>query len=361
MRLGSVVPFAQAASLLAVFTGVTMSAATIRRLTLAAGEAVRQLDLATTDALWTGATVATPSDRVVPLQLSLDGSLVHVRDEGWREVKVLAVGERTADGLTALSYAATLGDAAHFGHEALGEIVRREVSWAADVVSVNDGAAWIQGVLDLHCPQAQRVLDFAHAAGYLSAAAQASLGDGAPAASAWFSQWRHELRDGDPDAVLAALDALPASEARDTARGYLAARRTQIAYRTFLARGWPIGSGCVESAHQHVVQDRLKGRGMRWRRTSVAQMLAMRVMDANDRWAVLWPAVIPHQRRTHRARRQPAPPVAPTPRDVSANPASTADPVPVARAPLVVNGRPTADHPWRRFHLPGSPSRHHGS
>jgi hypothetical protein len=117
------------------------------------------------------------------------------------------------------------------------------------------------------------VLDFAHAAEYLADAAKATWADAATVTT-WVTTQRHELLTGDPDQVLAVLEQLPPSDGRDTALGYLTARRTQIAYRDFVARGWPIGSGCVESAHQHVVQDRLKGRGMRWTRAGAEALVA---------------------------------------------------------------------------------------
>lgn len=70
---------------------------------------------------------------------------------------------RGAGPLATLSYAATLGSAAAFGDEVLGELVRRGLPWARDVVAVNDRAEWIQGFLDLRLPQTHRVLDLAHA------------------------------------------------------------------------------------------------------------------------------------------------------------------------------------------------------
>jgi hypothetical protein len=73
--------------------------------------------------------------------------------------------------LTAVRYAATLGDAVAFGDEAVGELVRRGIPHAPDEVTVNDGAEWLQGFIDLPCPQAQRILDVAHAAAYLASAA----------------------------------------------------------------------------------------------------------------------------------------------------------------------------------------------
>lgn len=363
-RLGAHDAFAPAAALLAHFTGVTMSAATLRRQTVATGTTMRQLELDGVAAAWTGADRPDPP-APEPLQVSIDGSMVHLRDEGWREVKVAAIGERRPDApLTALSYTATLGDAATFGHEALGELTRRGVPAATDVVAVNDGASWIQEVLDLHCPQAGRVLDFAHAAGYLAPAAQAAFGEGTDAALAWFGTQRHELRHGDPDRVLAALGELPMSAERTTAQAYLTARRTQIAYQDFVARGWPIGSGCVESAHKGIVQARLKGRGMRWSRPVAAGMLALRVVTANDRWDAMRAQVGSHQRaaqqaRTaarcaHRlaARQPPAAPAVPAP--TPAPSASSPPPPAPAQRKLVQDGKPTAEHIWRQFQLPGS-------
>jgi len=333
-------PFAPAAELLHWFTGVAMSPATLRRLTIAAGTTVRQLEgdfTATVRA--TGGVAEVIED--VPLQLSIDGSMVGLVDEGWREVKVLAIGHRAGtDPLTDLTYAATLGSADAFGDEALGELGRRGIPRATDVVTVNDGAEWIQGFLDLQCPRAHRVLDFAHAAGYLAAAATATFGEGAAAARAWFQTQRRELRDGDPDVVLAALGALPDGEARTTALGYLTARRAQIAYRDFRAQGWPIGSGCVESGHKGVIQGRLKGRGMRWSRPVAEGMIALRIVDANARWGATWAQVGTRQRADHRLR-------------TAAR--RTARRIRPPKPKLVQNGKPTADHPWRSFRLTGSP------
>lgn len=343
MRLGLNQPFAPAAALLTHFTGVAMSAATLRRLTETAGATVHQITRI--EAAAAHDTLAPPHDApAVPLQVSVDGSLIHVRDEGWREVKLAAIGERTDAALTALSYAATLGDATTLGREALGELVRRGVPWAGDVVAVHDGAEWIQGFLDEQCPQAHRVLDFAHAAGYLAQAATAAYGEGTAAAQGWFGGQRHALRHDEPAAVLTALGALPTSAPRDLALGYLTARRAQIAYRDFCARGWPLGSGCVESAHKAIVPARLKGPGMRWSRGGAEALLALRVAQANDRWAEMGGHVGEHQRAAQRAR-------------TTTRRAARHRPPP--RPKLVVDGTPTADHPWRRFRLPGSRPPHH--
>ncbi len=93
--LGGEQAYRGAARLRTHFTGVTMRPSTIRRMPQATGATFRQLELvvaATVRATGTAPDVGPD----VPLQLRLDGSLIPLRDEGWREVKVLAIGERAA-------------------------------------------------------------------------------------------------------------------------------------------------------------------------------------------------------------------------------------------------------------------------
>ena len=355
VQLGASVPFAEAARLLAHFTGVRVGAETVRRLTEAAGaaqvarETQAVVDLART--LPDG-----PPGPAVQL-LSVDGAMVPLRAGVWAEVKTLAVGEVVAgEGgprTTALSYFSRQTDATMVGELATVETYRRGTTTAGTVVAVADGAAWCQGFVDLHRPDAVRVLDLPHAIEHLGRAAQAVFGPGTAAGSAWLGIQAHALRHGAEATVLTALADLAATAdldpiARDVVTGvggYLAARRPQIRYQAFAAAGYPLGSGCVESANKLVVEARLKGAGMHWARPNVDPMLALRTLLANDRWAAEWPALWRRLRSDRRPRRVvPTPPPRPTP--PPAAPGAPSAPRP--RAKLVVNGRPTADHPWKR-------------
>jgi len=357
VRLGAEVPFAVAAELLDLLTGTRVSAATIQRLTEAAGAACVQLELAFVAQVARGEPVPPVAVAADPLQLSVDGVMVPLVHGHWKELRLAAIGRVTAGPngpvtTTDLSYVARLTDAANFGHVALGEIMRRGVATAPVVVAVSDGAPWIQEFVDLHCPQAIRILDFAHAAGYLAEAAQAAFGPGTPQTSEWSAAQRHALRHEGPDDVLAAVDALPPSEARDRARHYLGERRAMLTYVDFAARGFPIGSGCVESANKLVIEARLKGSGMHWTEAHADAMAALRCVLRNHRWAATWPGIVAHLRAGRRAavsaRRAAArPPIVPSP------PASSSAPVPACptttHAKSIVDGRPTSDHPWRRY------------
>ena len=392
VRLATWMPFAQAAEHLAFFWQVSVEASTVRRQTEAAGAAYVTLQTAEVERLERAALAAEPvGDRpnagpVGPavLQVSADGALVPLLHGEWAEVKTVALGrvERGRAGdpegvpqarAHDLSYFSRLADAETFTRLAWGELHRRGLETAGTVCGVMDGADWEQTFLDVHRPDAKRILDFPHSIEHLTTAGQATLGVGTAATTAWRDEQAHALKhDAEgPAAVLAALAALPvaqaadptaASSARDATLGYLTKRLEQIQYAHFQALGYPIGSGAVESANKLVVEARLKGSGMHWAREHVNPMLALRTIACADQWAEAWPQITAtlrqqaqqrrHQRR--RARRPPpvsasAPPPPPLPE--AALPARR--PATAPRRPRVVDGRPTAEHPWRRPLLAG--------
>lgn len=387
VRLGTVVPFEQVPDQLDFFAGVALSKATARRLTETAGAHLVAAEDAEVAALEATSPAAPPGPPVQ--QLSADGAMVPLVGGQWGEVKLLTIGTvtttRDAAGqptahATDLSYVARLADAATFGRLVTPETHRRGTLAAGAVAAVMDGAAWLQGLVDLQRPDAVRILDFPHAAQRLSAPAEAVWGADSARARCWAEHWRHTLRDGDLGDVLEALALLPTAEAADpeAARqavaetlGYLSARWEQAQYAAFRARGLPIGSGCAESGHSVVMQARLKGRGMRWAPAHVNPLLALRCALVNGRWAERWTCLTAQWRQAVRQRRRtrrrvragscpvqgvPAPPpTAPAP----SRPAAATDGPTPAPPKRIVNGRPTAAHPWkRRMWLPrsGAPS-----
>ncbi|MDR0673210.1 MAG: hypothetical protein LBF93_06060 [Zoogloeaceae bacterium] len=50
----------------------------------------------------------------------------------------------------------------------------------------------------------------------------------------------------------------------------------------------PIGSGGIESAHRHLVQQRLKRSGAGWRTHNAEQVMALRLNRANPQWHDYW-------------------------------------------------------------------------
>jgi hypothetical protein len=297
-------------------------------------------------------------------------------------VKTLAIGEVAPpvveqDAVVVhterLSYFSRLTDSTTFERLALGEMHRRGVSAAHRVAAVMDGAVWLQGFVELHCPEAVRILDFPHAVGYLHAMGETIGAAGRLLSEHTISQLAHDLKHTGPQSVLAALRPLvatyPELSELATQLGYLEKRAAQMAYPQFQAAGLPIGSGSVESAHTVVVEARLNGAGMRWAREHVNPMLALRNAVCNDRWDEVWRQIEAEQRRQVGRRRQdrrrkraatcPAAPVAAppvpllTPDLVSPPAMATLGAMePVAPLPAPTPRRPAADHPWRRAWSP---------
>ena len=368
--LGAQMPFERVPATLDHFTQVEVGVDTARRLTERAGaalEAAERMEAKQLEREW--AEVAGPAVQ----QLSVDGAMVPLVGGEWAEVKTLAIGTvrqgqsagaepRTTD----LSYFSRLTDAAEFTELARIEVHRRGTDTAGTVCAVMDGAEWLQGFVDCMRPDAVRILDFPHAAEHLSRAGQAAFGPGTAEASEWLGRQWHELKHGDPDAVLDALRTLemeraPCPEEAEAVRGgvvsYLTKRREQVAYAQFQEEGFPIGSGMVESANKLLVEARLKGSGMHWERSHVNPMLTLRCAVCSGRWKEAWNRIWQglrraqaQERRARRLRRHPPPPP-----EIATPAAPVGNPSPPKSRPprppkkgLMVDGHPTDDHPWKK-------------
>lgn len=232
------------------------------------------------------------------MSVSHDGSLIHVRGEGWKEVKVVTVsavtlttnqqsGEQEVK-LNRQSYRAGLWDAATFANQQWVEAEKRGVSFAKRLACVSDGAAWIwQLVLMCFAPCFQ-ILDWWHATQYLWMIANTAFSNPNEAA-AWVEQQKSLLFHSNLSQFFANVRLLfprssPLPAPVRTAVLYLFHHRHRMDYASFSRLGLPIGSGSVESAGKVVVQARLKQAGMRWSRSGAQAMLALRSALLSNRW-----------------------------------------------------------------------------
>lgn len=359
--LGTLMPFGQVPALLALVSGVTVSRSSVRRSTVTAGTALAIVEQAEVDQLQASLPPCPPGP--ARQQVSVDGAMVPIVGGEWREVKTLAIGDLDADGANragAWSYLARIGEADRFAELATGELHRRGTFAAETVVGVADGAAWCQQFYAYHLPDAIRILDFPHAAEHLSRVAHACFGPG-PEADEWGRLQRAQLLAGEAEAVCQAVSELPVTQAPQPVEAYqvmrqveryLRERLPQVAYADFVAQGYPIGSGAVESANKRVVEMRLKGAGMHWTVANANALLALRGVLCSQRWDAGWQALSPHRRQTAR-RSQPrlTPPAAsPPPTPVPAKPTLTRHHLAKITTPnpYFTNGKPNATHPYKQ-------------
>jgi hypothetical protein len=359
--LGTVMPFGQVPALVDLLRGVPISRSSVRRITEAAGTALAALEEAESERI--RATLPASPVGAARQQVSVDGAMVPIMGGEWREVKTLAIGELDANvpgQAREMTYVSRILEADRFAELATGELHRRGTFAAETVVGVADGAVWCQQFYAYHLPAAIRILDFPHAAEHLSRAAQACFGPG-QAADDWSRTQRAQLLAGQAAAVCQAVSELPVTQAPNPTEAYivmrqveryLRERRPQLAYADFLAAGYPIGSGAVESANKRVVETRLKGAGMHWRVETANALLALRGALCSRRWDACWAPVV-HQRRRTARRSQPRP----TPPLATAAPRPAPAMMPLTRHhltkittpnPYFTDGKPNPTHPWKR-------------
>ena len=293
-RLATWMPYESAREFLQDVLGLQVSKATARRATLSTGQAALAVWEAEVERLKQDTPQAPAgADKQA---LSADGAMVHLVGGEWAEVKTLAIGEvtRTTAGEVRtehLSYCSRLSDAASFAHDTLLQTYRRGLDQASEVCAVQDGAEWLQGLVDYHRADAVRILDFAHAAEYLNEIGQLVLSAGGRLPARWLQGVLHRLKHEGPTRVLEHLAWVGArypSSLMQEKLAYLQKREAHMQYPTYQEASWPIGSGSVESANKLVVEARLKGAGMRWARHNVNPMLVLRNAVCNHEWKQTW-------------------------------------------------------------------------
>lgn len=188
------------------------------------------------------------------------------------------------------------------GLAALGQPLRRQGEQvgmdAADRwVALSDGGAGIEDWLRSNFPRVEAViLDFYHAAEHLCDWAKALHPQEAEAEGVG-SAWRHRLRHEGGQVVLTALRGLDLSgrsaEAREAHRQLLVYFENQVHrmdYPKYRAKGWLIGSGPVEAACKQVVNQRLKGSGMRWSESGADAVCHLRALFRSEKgqWDHCW-------------------------------------------------------------------------
>ena len=66
---------------------------------------------------------------------------------------------------------------------------------------------------------------------------------------------------------------------------YFRRHRPFMDYQCYLALGWPIGTGVVEGACRHLVNDRFEQSGMHWSFVGAPSLLDLRSLAFNGDWA----------------------------------------------------------------------------
>jgi hypothetical protein len=293
--LAAQMPFEAVSEVLARIGQLSVPPATVWRQTQQQGERLHQFERQRQHQVSVERT-AWEHRRYDPQQrlgISMDGGMVAVRGEGWKEFKVGSIGqiarEWTADGqvvrLQALSYASVLGDVKAFQARLWALAVQRGMMYAGHTVVTADGASWIWRVASDLFPCSVQIVDWYHATQHLAQALAAQY----PADPARAAQCRQALQSllfqGHLEPVIAALKPIDAGKHH----GYFQQHKRRMQYQEFWEMGYPIGSGAVESGVKQF-KHRLTGAGMRWSRPAAERMLTLRAAALSGTFDALWDA-----------------------------------------------------------------------
>jgi len=161
-----------------------------------------------------------------------------------------------------------------------------------NVLWIADGLPYNWNVQKRLCPKAKGLLDFYHVMEHAGACGKTVLEGDEGMANLFRSRVAHLLLTGEVSRLFDELkECIPYkpktkrdkqnAEALRDFFNYLDNHRERLGYRVFLANGWPIGSGAIESAHKHVIQTRMKQAGMRWSVDGAQHMVTLRALYAS--------------------------------------------------------------------------------
>jgi hypothetical protein len=272
--------------------GRSISRTYIRNISRAVG------DLALSKQQWEYAAPVEAS-AVSTIGISLDGTCMLLREDGWRQAMVGSIsfydtkGERCHTSYTAQS--------PEYGKETFYQSFTREIEQVlkkypgSTCVGLADGAAdnwtFLQPFVQ------EQVLDFFHASEYLAKVSKAAFKRKFEAKE-WLSQSCHTLKheSGGAKILLKEMEKMLKKKISKEKKGeintaitYFTNHLAQMDYATYLSKNIPIGSGVIEAACKVIIKQRMCNSGMRWTDAGAKSILVLRCFNETDgKWEQFW-------------------------------------------------------------------------
>lgn len=164
-------------------------------------------------------------------------------------------------------------------------------------IGLSDGGNGLEEFIRRNFPRDPvLILDFWHAADHLVELAKMLHPEDEPARQALLTSWCHTMKHEGGQRIVAVLRDYPlprkkaVQEKHAEVLSYLSNNVHRMDYPRYLANGWMIGSGAVESACKTVVAQRLKQAGMRWCAYGTDSLCHLRALFRSEpsQWQAFW-------------------------------------------------------------------------
>jgi hypothetical protein len=175
--------------------------------------------------------------------------------------------------------------------EAKDVINKRFSTMLIPLVCIMDGATILWKHARDYFPNATYILDIMHVLEYIWKAANV-LETNKEKTRQLVATYLQLILEGKVKIVISALrqritkNGIKGSKLEDlkTVITYFENHIPYMNYHTYLANGYPIGTGVIESACGHIVKDRMDKSGARWKVIGAEPVLKLRCINANSDW-----------------------------------------------------------------------------
>lgn len=221
----------------------------------------------------------------------VDGGMLLTREEKWKEMKLARIFDvrkktpvsKNRNYIGETTYVAHLG-----GHSEFLQKTEYHLDTKGELIFIADGAKWIWKWVEAMYPESTQILDYYHASQHLFQWAEIGIKNPKTRQRWMDTQIFLLLNDRVKDVIDKIKRMKTSSEIEKKEKQalveYYTVNQHRMRYKTFRQNGLLIGSGPIEAAHRHVIQQRMKLSGQRWTIKGAQQIANLRVSFKSNTW-----------------------------------------------------------------------------
>jgi hypothetical protein len=184
-------------------------------------------------------------------------------------------------------YVSYIGSVDNFKKYVYSCALKNNNSSFKNLVLLSDGATWIRNLKEELFPEAQQILNFFYLCKYLFSFAKFYFNNKESEYIPWIEKYKIMLKNGNHLKVIDEFSKIKSTISKKAPMNiykYLLNNINNIDYNTCKDNNFFIGSGAVESGNKTVLQQRLKGPGMRWNVESAQRLLTLKAKNESNNW-----------------------------------------------------------------------------
>ena len=172
----------------------------------------------------------------------------------------------------------------------------KNTNFSNDILFLADGERGLWNLKERYFPEAVGILDWYHMSEYLWKAVYVFYPEGSQESKDWIEEMEKKMIEGRVSDV---IKGIRVRITKNKIKGdklttlrkvieYFRNNKKRMKYDEYISKGYPIGSGNVESACRYLIKDSMERTGMRWKFKGTQTILSLRAIyinnDLNDYW-----------------------------------------------------------------------------